>query len=200
MILARIDERRMLELVRTAPLIAFQRRKYGYAIAAPLEAYYAPVSHPGDGNLVQDQDESFMQALGSAFLERMEKPTARTLRPTAQPIMTLGLWRYLDTAFGATPEPMEHYAKAAGDHQEVMDYECQVVLQAISEHGRPDLKDAISHVKIDFMDECCNQAIEALSIVVRGLATQPYSPLHTRLYLTQAANALKNALGMLLEP
>ena len=51
MIIAKIDDDRFLDLVRKAPLIAFQRLEFGYAVAAPGEAYYAPVSHPGGGNL-----------------------------------------------------------------------------------------------------------------------------------------------------
>ena len=43
MILAKIDEERFLDLVRKAPLIAFQRLEFGYAIAAPGEAYYSPI-------------------------------------------------------------------------------------------------------------------------------------------------------------
>jgi len=44
MIIAKIDDDRFLDLVRKAPLIAFQQLKFGYAVAAPGEAYYAPVN------------------------------------------------------------------------------------------------------------------------------------------------------------
>ena len=197
MILARIDERRMLELVRTAPLIAFQRRKYGYAIAAPLEAYYAPVSHPGGGNL----PDSFVNMLGSAFVSRMSQPALRTLRPTAKPIPTAALVNYLRTAFFAgTVEPMSEYPKAAGDHPAVVDSECQVVIQAIEEHDRPEFKDAMSSVKRDVMSDALDDVIE-YSEGARELAeVGEYNPYALQFNLLQASRALQTCLALLLKP
>ena len=80
MILAKIDDNQFLDLVRKAPVIAFQELEFGYAVAAPGEAYYAPTSHPGGGNL----DDDFLTRLGLAFVVRMSKPALRTLAPHRQ--------------------------------------------------------------------------------------------------------------------
>ena len=53
MILAKLNPDRFVDLVRNAPLIAFQKLEYGYAVMAPGEAYYAPLDHPGGGNLLR---------------------------------------------------------------------------------------------------------------------------------------------------
>ena len=200
MILAKIDERAFLDTVRLGLTIAFQRRKYGYAVAAPLFAFYAPLTHPGGGNLAQDQDESFMAQLGGAFLDRMSTPAFRTLRPTAHPIPTTDLLNYLGTAFGIGPEPMASYDKAAGDHPAVVDYETQVVIQAIEEHARPDLKDAMRPGKRDMMSDCLDIVIQHAESARELCEVGEDKPQLIKMYILQASTAMKTALEMLLQP
>ena len=202
MILAKIDEDAFLDAVRNALTIAFQRREYGYAVAAPLIAFYAPITHPGGGNLdnMEKLGGSFMHQLGSAFIARMSTPALRTLRPTAKPIMTVDLGRYLDSAFGASPDVMEHYKKAAGDHPAVVDYETQVVIQAIEEHARPDLKDAMRPGKRDMMSDCLDIVIQHAESARELCEVGEDKPQLIKMYILQASTAMKTALEMLLQP
>ena len=200
MILAKIDEEGFLATVRATHLIAFQRLEFGYAVAAPGEAYYAPLIHPGGGNLAQDQDESFMDRLGRAFLTRMTVPALRTLRPTAKPIPTAALLNYLGTAFGVGPEPMANYDKAAGDHPAVVDSESQVVIQAIEEHERPDLKEAMRPGKRDMMSDCLDIVIQHAESARELCEVGEDKPQLIKMYIMQASTAMKTALEMLLSP
>ena len=195
-ILPTIDDERMLEVIRTAPLIAFQRLEWGYAVATPGEAYYAPTAHPGGGNL----PESFRNFLGLAFIIRMSTPALRTLRPTAKPIPTTGLLNYLGTAFGIGPEPMASYNKAAGDHPAVIDSECQVVIQAIEEHGRPDLKDAMSNNKLEYLSDALDLVIQHAESARELCEVGETKPPLIKMYLLQSSTAMKSALEMLLRP
>ena len=197
MILAKIDDERMLEVIRTAPLVAFQRLEWGYAVATPGEAYYAPTAHPGGGNL----PESFRNFLGLAFIIRISTPALRTLRPTAKPIPSAALVAYLRSAFGESPEAMSNYDKAPGDHPAVVDSECQVVIQAIEEHGRPDLKDATDRNKLDMMSDALDLVIQhaesARELCEVGKDDKPQL---IKMYLLQSSTAMKTALEMLLQP
>jgi hypothetical protein len=195
--LPRIDEERFLELVRRAPVIAFQEVEFGFAVAAPGEAYYAPVSHPGGSNL----PNGFAVQLGTAFVSRISKPGLRTLRPTAKPVPTAALVNYLRSAFGDSPEPMTNYDKAVGDHPAVIESETQVVEQAIEEHGRPDLKAVMTDLKRDFMSDALDLLIEHAGSA-RELCEvgKEYQKARIKLYLLQASAALQSALSMLLEP
>jgi hypothetical protein len=196
MIIAKIDDERFVELVRKAPLIAFQKVEFGYAIAAPGEAYYAPMDHPGGGNLPLE----FGDQLGGAFIKRAGTPALRTLRPTAKPIPTQALVTYLRTAFGEGPEPLSNYNKAAGDHPAVVESECQIVILAIEENERPDLKDAMKPLKREMMSEALDLVIEH-AISARELCLMgDDKPLLVRLHLLQASQAMKTALEMLLRP
>jgi hypothetical protein len=199
MILAKIDDEGMLFAVSNAPLIAFQRRDYGYAVATQSEAYYAPITHPGGGNLLEGGG-TFVDALGRAFLTRMSSPGYRTLRPTAVPIITGALGHYLDSAFGATPEVMGHYRKAAGDHPAVVDYETQVVIQAIEEHARPDLKEAMRPGKRDMMSDCLDIVIQHAESARELCEVGEDKPQLIKMYILQASTAMKTALEMLLSP
>ena len=156
MILPKIDENRFLDLVSKAPLIAFQKLEYGYAVAAPDEAYYAPLTHPGGGNLSDD----FEPFLGGRFLGRISTPALRTLRPTAKPIPTRDLLKYLVASFGDAVEYGPMFARAAGDHPAVVESECQVVILAIEEHARPDMKDAMEHLKRDQLSDALDLVIQ----------------------------------------
>ena len=198
MIHAKLDEERFIDLVRQAPLIAFQRLEFGYAVAAPGEAYYAPVSHPGGGNL--EAGETFMDALGRAFIKRISKPALRTLRPTAKPIPTAALVNYLRTAFGDSPEAMTNYDKAAGDHLTVIDSECQVVIQAIEEHARPDLRDAMGPAKRDAMSDALDLVIQHAESARELCEVGEDRPHLVRLHLMQASTAMKSTLELLLKP
>ena len=204
MILAKIDEERMLGLVRHAPLIAFQRLEFGYAVAVPGEAYYAPVSHPGGGNLNNDNNKQlgggFELRLGHAFITRMSTPALRTLRPTAKPIPTLQLIEFLRAVFGESPEPMSNYDKAAGDHRLVVESETQVVIQAIQEHARPDLKDAMRPGKRDMMSDCLDIVIQNAESARELCEVGEDKPQLIKMYILQASTAMKTALEMLLSP
>ncbi len=197
MILARIDEGRFLDLVRKAPLIAFQNLEFGFAVAAPGEAYYAPVTHPGGGNL---DDLAFRLELGQAFITRMSTPALRTLRPTAKPIPTQALVALLRAAFGESPEPMSNYDKVSGDCPEVVDSECQVVIQAIEEHERPDLKEAMKPGKRDLMSDALDLVIEHAEAARELCEVGEDKPALVKMHLMQLTTAVKTTLEMLLSP
>jgi hypothetical protein len=196
MIIAKIDEDRFLDLVRKAPVIAFQRLEYGYAVASPGAACYAPIDHPGGGNLSVE----FKRDLAGAFLFRACQPHLRTLRPTAKPIPTQALVDYLRTAFFAGPEPMIEYPKAAGDHPAVVDSECQVVIQAIEEHERPDLKDAMIPARRDVMSDAIDFVIQHADAVRELAEVGDYEPYAVQFHLLQASRALQTCLSLLLKP
>ena len=196
MILAKLNPEHFVDLVRNAPLIAFQKLEYGYAVAAPGEAYYAPTSHPGGGNL----DDDFLTRLGLAFVVRMSKPELRTLRPTAKPIPTLQLIEFLRAVFGESPEPMSNYDKASGDHRLVVESETQVVIQAIEEHGRPDLKDAMRPGKRDMLSDCLDIVIQHAESARELCEVGDDKPQLVKMYLLQSSTAMKSALEMLLQP
>jgi hypothetical protein len=196
MIHAKIDEDRFLDLVSHAPLIAFQKLEYGYAMAAPGEAYYAPLKHPGGGNLPDD----FEPFLGGRFLARMSRPALRTLRPTAKPIPTEALVNYLRTAFFAGPEPMSEYPKAAGDHPAVVDSECQIVILAIEESERPDLREALKPLKRDAMSDALDLVIEHAAAARELCEVGDDKPMMIRLHLMQSVQAMRTCLEMLLKP
>ena len=195
MILAKIDEERFLDLVGKAPLIAFQRLEWGYAVATPGEAYYAPTAHPGGGNL----PESFRNFLGLAFIIRVSTPALRTLRPTAKPIPSAALVAYLRT-FGDTPEAMANYNKAAGDHAAVIDSECQVVIQAIEEYERPGLKDAMRPAKREELSDALDIVIQNAESARELCEVGEDKPRLVKMYLLQASTAMKSCLEMLLQP
>lgn len=197
MIIAKIDDDRFLELVRRNTLIAFQQLKYGYAVAAPGEAYYAPMSHSGGGNLLKEFDVF----LGAAFIRRMSTPVLRTLRPTAQPIVTPALAKYLETAFSDAVDPMDMFAKAPGDHPAIIEYACQVVILAIEEHEHTEYKAALLPAKRDMMSEALDLVIlhgeAARELCEVGEEDQP---MLIRMHLLQSSQAMKTALEMLLRP
>jgi hypothetical protein len=197
MILAKIDEERFPDLVRKAPLIAFQGLEFGYAVAAPGEAYYAPIDHPGGGNLPPE----WRILLEHAALKRMSRPALRTLRPTAKPIPTAALVKYLQDAFFAPSiEPMSAYPKAAGDHAAVIDSECQVVIQAIEEYERPDLKDAMRPAKREELSDALDLVIQNAESARELCEVGEDKPALVKLYLMQSSTAMKSCLEMLLQP
>ena len=204
MILAKIDEERFLDLIRKAHLIAFQKLEFGYAVAGPGEAYYAPVSHPGGGNLNNDNQKQlgggFELRLGHAFITRMSTPALRTLRPTAKPIPSAALVAYLRSAFGESPEVMSNYDKAAGDWPSVVDSECQVVIQAIEESERPDLKEAMRPGKRDMMSDCLDIVIQHAESARELCEVGEDKPQLIKMYILQTSTAVKTALEMLLSP
>jgi hypothetical protein len=198
MIIAKIDDEAFLDLVRQAPTIAFQKLEYGYAVAAHDAAYYAPLTHPGGGNL----PEEFKTDLASYCLHRLSDPHARTLRPTTKPIPTEALRKYLAEAFFAGgAEPMAEYPKARGDHPAVIESECQVVIQAIEEHGRPDLREAMKPAKRDQMSDALDLVVEhaeaARELCEVGKDDQPAL---IKMHVLQATQALKTTLEMFLKP
>ena len=204
MILAKLNPDRFVDLVRNAPLIAFQKLEYGYAVAAPGEAYYAPLDHPGGGNLSADHHQiggNFADRLGWAFIERMSTPALRTLRPTAKPIMTDDLRRYLNSLSHPSADPAWMFsAYAAGDHATVIDSECQVVIQAIEEHERPDLKDAMRPAKREALSDALDLVIQHAESARELCEVGDDKPQLVRLYLLQSSTAMKSALEMLLQP
>ena len=196
MILPKIDPDRFLDLVRQAPLIAFQELEFGYAVAAPDEAYYAPVTHPGGGNL----PGGFNVQLALACLDRMSTPALRTLRPTAKPIPTEALRKYLESAFGSEPEQMRKYTFAAGDHATVIESECQVVILAIEEHARPDMRDAMEHLKRDQLSDALDLVIQHAESARELCEVGESKPALIKMYIMQSTTAMKSALEMLLQP
>ncbi len=204
MIIAKIDDDRFLDLVRKAPLIAFQRLEYGYAVAAPGEAYYGPVSHPGGGNLNNDNQKQlgggFELRLGHAFITRMSTPALRTLRPTAKPIPSAELIAYLRSAFGESVESMSNYDKASGDHPAVIESECQIVILAIEEHERPDLMDAMNQLKRDMMSDALDLVILHAQAAQECCDFGEDKPQQIKMHILQASQAMKTALEMLLRP
>ena len=197
MINAKIDPDRFCDLVNHAPLIAFQRVEYGVTVAAPGEAYYGPICHKGGGNL----PDEFVQNLKVASLNRLAVPALRTLRPTARPIPTQALINYLQVAFFApSVEPMSEYPKAAGDHPAVIDSECQVVILAIEENERPDLKDAMGHLKRDYLSDALDLVIQHAESARELCEVGETKPPLIKMYLLQSSTAMQSALEMLLKP
>ena len=197
MIFPKIDPESFLNLVRTYPVIAFQAGEYGYAVAAKGEAYYVPLTHPGGGNLPIPSE--FMDALGDAFIRRMETPALRTLRPTAKPIPTAALQRYIST-FDGMPDFEQGYARASGDHPSVSEYETQVVITAMEEHGRPDLQATMDTLKLSVLSEALDLVIEHASTARELAEVGEIRPHSIRLHLMQASTAMKEALSYLLKP
>jgi hypothetical protein len=195
MIHAKIDDERFVELVRRNTLIAFQELEFGFAVAAPGEAYYAPIDHPNGGNL----ERKFIDELGLAFIRRMSMPALRTLRPTAKPIPTQALIDYVRT-FGEGPEPMSNYDKAAGDHPAVVDSECQIVILAIEENERPDLREALKPFKRAMMSNALDLVIEHAEQARDFCEVDEVKPQLIRLHLMQSVQAMKTCLEMLLKP
>ena len=197
MIIAKIDDDRFLELVHRRPLIAFQKLEYGYAVAAPGEAYYAPMDHPGGGNL---SPGPFKEELGYAFIKRMSTPALRTLRPTAKPIPTAYLAEVLRAHYGETAERMQHYDKLPGDHPAVVDFETQVVILAIEENERPDLKDAMETLNRDQLSDALDLVIQHAESARELCEVGEAKPPLIKMYLLQSSTAMKSALEMLLRP
>ena len=188
--------RRFLDIVRNARRIAFQKPGFGYAVASPLVAFYAPLTHPGGGNL----SDEFAQRLKDACLKRISDPHARTLRPTAKPIPTASLVAYLRSAFGESVEAMSNYDKAAGDHFTVVESECQIVILAIEEDERPDLRDATWTMKRDEMSDALDIVIQNAESARELCEVGEDKPRLIKMYLLQSSMAMKSALEMLLKP
>lgn len=198
MIHAKIDDDRFLELVRSAPLIAFQQLEYGYSAAAPGEAYYAPCTHPGGGNL---DHESFESKLGYAFIKRMSTPALRTLRPTAQPSPTQPLAQYLHSSFGGSGSSYEDaFPKAPGDHPAVIEYACQIVILAIEENERPDLKDAMKPARREMLSDALDIVILHAEAARELCEIGDDKPALVKMHILQSSQAMKTALEMLLRP
>jgi len=196
MIHAKIDDEAFIDTVRNARLIAFQRLEYGYAVAAPLVAFYAPVSHPGGGNLPPE----FHLALGAAFLARISDPHVRTLRPTAKPIPTQALINALRGAFGDAAEPMSNFNKAPGNWPSVIESECQIVILAIEENERPDLREAMKPLKREMMSDALDLVIEHAETARELCEVGDDKPMLIRLHLRQSVQAMTTCLEMLLKP
>ena len=206
MFLPRIDVNGFIDAVANAPLIAFQALPYGYAVAASQNfAFYAPMTHPGGGNLDNSDNKlcgSFTHQLGGAFLLRAGKPALRTLRPTAKPLATVALQNYLSMiAQGEILSFDDAFKKASGDDPAVVDFQTQVVIQAIEEHGRPDLQAAISNIKLDALSDALDLVIQhAESAREFCEVGEDRKPALIRLHLMQSVQAMKTALEMMLKP
>lgn len=178
MILPKIDAQRFVTLVSDAPLIAFQRLEYGAAVAAPGEAYYAPIDHPGGGNL-----DFFHVRLALASLIRMSQPALRTLRPTAQP----------------TPIVVIDVKKISGDDPVMIEFATQVVINTIEQHGRPDLQATMDTLKLGMMIEALDLVVEHALQAKEGCELDQ-NPMRIRLNIMQAVQAMKSVLEMMLKP
>jgi hypothetical protein len=182
--------------MRHAHTIAFQSLEFGYAVAVRDEAYYAPISHPGGGNFLP----TFLDMLMHHCLTRLANPHLRTLRPTAKPIPTEALRQYLAEAFGPSVEPIAEYPKARGDHPAVIEFECQVVIQAIEEHERPDLREAMKPAKRDLMSDALDLVIEHAEAARELCEVGDEKPALIKMHVLQATTALKTTLEMFLKP
>ena len=205
MFLPRIDANGFIDAVTNAPLIAFQPVKYGWAVAAPQNfAFYAPMSHPGGGNLDNRDDVlggSFTHRLAGAFLLRAERPALRTLRPTAKPLTTVALQNYLSMiAAGEILSFDDAFKKASGDDPAVIEFQTQVVIQAIEEHGRPDLQAVMSDLKLGAMSDALDLVINHAESARELCEVGPPKPELLRLHLMQSVQAMKSALEMMLKP
>lgn len=198
MILPKIDADGFLDTVRHAPAIAFQKVAHGYAVAASSVAFYAPIDHPGGGNL---DDELFANKLGLAFLSRVSlRPTAKTLRPTAKPTPGLAILRYMESvAAGHEIDFEAGFAKLTGDHPSVIDYQTQVVIRAIEEHNRPDLRHAMELPKRELMAEVIDSVIEHAEAARELCEGAAYQPFRIKANLLLASTAMKSALVLLLD-
>jgi hypothetical protein len=196
MIIAKIDDEAFLDLMRNARTIAFQKLEYGFAVASQLVAFYAPINHPGGGNL----PDAFLIDMADACLHRLADPHARTLRPTTRPIPTEALRQYLASAFGAMSEQMSLFRKAPGDHPAVIENECQVVIQAIEEHGRPDLREAMKPAKLDIMSDALDLVVAHAEAARELCEVGDDQPALLKMHVLQATTALKTTLEMFLKP
>jgi hypothetical protein len=195
MIHPKINEDEFLNIMLNAPVVAFQRLEYGYAVAAPLVAFYAPVNHPGGGNL----SDSFVPALGLSMLGRMSNLHLRTLRPMVRPTPTTALMKYLISAFGGI-DPAKAYAKADGSHPTVIDSECQIVIHAIEMHGRPDLEGAMDILTREALSDAVDLVLAHMEAVRELAEVGDYKPQQIKLNLQQASTAMKSAFELLLKP
>ena len=134
------------------------------------------------------------------FISRMSTPALRTLRPTAKPIPTTYLAEVLRAHYGETPEPMQQFDKLPGDHPAVIESECQVVILAIEEDARPDLKDAMKHLKRDEMSDALDLVIQHAESARELCEVGDDKPALIKMYLLQSTQAMKTALEMLLRP
>ena len=95
---------------------------------------------------------------------------------------------------------MANYDKAAGDHPAVVDSECQVVIQAIEEHERPDLKEAMRPGKRDMMSDALDIVIQHAELARELCEVGEDKPQLIKMYILQSSTAMKTALEMLLSP
>ena len=95
---------------------------------------------------------------------------------------------------------MENYDKATGDHPAVVESECQIVILAIEEHERPDLKDAMNTLKRDMMSDALDLVIEHAEAARELCEVGEDKPALIKMHLLQTSTALQTALEMLLRP
>ena len=201
MILPKVDGDRFVAVVSREALIAFQKFEYGYAVAAPGEAYYAPVTHPSGGNLDNSRNSlggAFVERLGYAFLHRAGMPALRTLRPTAKPTPTNMLTAALASYGG--PDPMANFDKFPGDNPIIVDFATQVVIQAIEEHGRSDLQATMGTLKRDMTAEAIDLVIEHAEAARELCDREDPQLMLIRLHMMQSVQAMKSVLEMMLRP
>ena len=195
----KISPEGFLALLRDAPLVAFQRTLYGYAIAGAEEAYYAPLSHKGGGNL----PEKFGEDLVYAGFQRLTQPRLRTLRPTAKPAMTQQLQVYLAQIIVGDEilDFRSAYERTAGDQDAVIEFETQTVCLAMDEQARPhERTDSLEYPIADMIGECCD-LVSDHAISARELTERADAPkAKVKLHLLQASMALQSALKLFLGP
>ena len=95
---------------------------------------------------------------------------------------------------------MGEYPKAAGDHPAVIDTETQIVILAIEENERPDLKDAMDHLKRDYLSDALDLVIQHAESARELCEVGESKPALIKMYLLQSSTAMKSALEMLLQP
>ena len=92
------------------------------------------------------------------------------------------------------------FKKASGDDPAVVDFQTQVVIQAIEEHGRPDLQAAMSELKLGAMSDALDLVVDHAGSARDLCDAGGDRPALIRLHLMQASQAMKSVLEMLLKP
>ena len=181
---------------RKAPLIAFQRLEFGYAVAAPGEAYYAPMS----------SSRRRQSAGGVSLRSRKLFPQANVeagaphAAPDCQADPDAALVAYLRQAYGERPSDAALSTSCQATIRPSSNSECQVVILAIEENERPDLKDAMRPAKLEALSDTLDLVIEHAEQARELCEVGDDKPAVLKMHLMQLTTAVKTCLEMLLRP
>ena len=82
----------------------------------------------------------------------------------------------------------------------MVDFATQVVIQAIEEHGRPDLQAMMSELKLGAMSDALDLVVDHAGSARELCEVGGDRPALLRLHLMQASQAMKSVLEMMLKP